>query len=794
MEPDRWTRIKSVVADALEEETARRAEFVARRCKDDTTIRREVESMLAHASSRLDECADAIAVRRSDPLGSRTGERLGAYEIVRELGRGGMGRVFLARRADQNYEKDVAIKILKRGTDTDEVLRRFRAERRMLAGLDHPNIARLLDAGTTDDGLPYFVMEYVAGSRVTDFCREQNLSTRERLQLFLKISEAVRLAHQKLIVHRDIKPANILVSSAGEPKLLDFGIAKLITPDTGTAEMTIAQSQRFTAACASPEQARGEAVTTLTDVYALGGLLYQMLTGQPPHRFTSDQPSHAEIVRVIAEQQAERPSAVVADVKVRRELRGDLDNILLTALRKVPSERYGGVGAFAGDVQHYLDGRPVRARPLTASYRAVKFLKRNTVASAATAALLLALLVAGTLSIWHARRAAWHAQRAARHFTELRQLANSFLFEFHDAVAPLQGSTPVRRLVVERAVQYLDRLAHEATADWKLQLELANGYLKVGDVQGKPYTPNLGDVAGAIRSYTAAVTIAEPLVGRRQHAAAASSIAAKAYAALAAVEARTNRIEAARQHNTRALALTEQLLVNDPVNAEQWRSLIVSCHLGLGDGIEAANHRAEDPAAFHAALDHYRRGYVVAEELRRGHSGSVERLLLSAKSCARVAFILAELGRKGDSAAYDECFQLHAQALELERAAAEVEPENTYITRNIADEMIMTAYAYTLAQRDLPVAAEYCERALATENALAAADRSNAEAQQDLSFAHFVTGRVFQLRADRAHAKEHYELCLSILEPLVAAQPNNVETAFDMSRAREGLAQVAAEE
>ena len=385
-----WQRVKTILADALELESPKeRTAFLEGSCDGDTTLMREVEALLAQSTQNLDELAENTPLAFAPPA-QPSGRRIGAYEIVREIGRGGMGAVYLAKRADGQFEKEVAIKLLKRGTDTDEILRRFHAERRILAQLDHPNIARLLDAGTTDDGLPYFVMEYIDGVPITDYVREARLSVAQRLQLFLKVCEAVQFAHQQRVVHRDLKPGNIFVRQDGEPKLLDFGIAKLLASGDDAIELTLTAERRFTPVCASPEQARGETVTPASDVYALGALLYELLTDRPPHRFSTPHPSPAEVAQVIGEQEPTRPSLSIYDNQLRRQLRGDLDKIALTALRKEPERRYASIADFADDVARHLGGRPIKARKGTLSYRAGRILRRHKRALAA--AIILAAL------------------------------------------------------------------------------------------------------------------------------------------------------------------------------------------------------------------------------------------------------------------------------------------------------------------------------------------------------------------------------------------------------------------
>ena len=417
IDPRRWDRLKTILGEALEQNSsAARIAVVERRCGHDTDLLQEAESLLAEAEALLNERADSFEDCAQNAASTfwqegppRSGERVGAYVIVRELGRGGMGTVFLAERADGQFEKQVAIKILSRGADTAEILRRFRAERQILAKLDHPNIARLLDAGTTDDGLPYFIMDYIVGAPVTRFAVAQKLSTRQRLELFLKIGAAVEFAHRNLVVHRDIKPSNILANAEGEPKLLDFGIAKLLAKDTDAAQLTTEAQQHLTPICASPEQAKGDPITVATDIYSLGALLYEMLSGQKPHRFSTDHPTREELALVVAEQVPPPPSAVASDAQIARLLRGDLDAIVLFAMHKEPGMRYATVADLAADIGRHLTRKPVVARHPTLGYRAKCLIRRNKSRLVASGAVVV---LAGVLfAFWH--RSQQNAREAA---------------------------------------------------------------------------------------------------------------------------------------------------------------------------------------------------------------------------------------------------------------------------------------------------------------------------------------------------------------------------------------------
>ena len=420
----RWQKIKELFGEALELDAAARNAFLDQACDGDQFLRSEVNSL-------LESCGPAT---RSDPKGTTPeqdrmiGRRLGAYEILKLVGSGGMAAVYLAIRADDQYRKRVAIKLIHPGLEKQAVCRRFRSERQTLAALDHPNIVKLLDGGTTGEGLPYLVMDYVEGQSIDDYCDRHKLSIEERLNLFRTVCGAVQHAHQSQVVHRDLKPSNIIVTAEGIPKLLDFGIAKLLSPEFSAESAVLTQTgmHQMTPAYASPEQVRGESITYASDIYSLGVLLYELLTGHRPYRFKGYTP--AELERVICETEAERPSTAVTRVenyhspegssahlitpqsvsqtrgvqpeKLRRRLRGDLDNIVLKALHKEPKRRYGSAQEFSEDIQRHLEYRPVRARSSTLQYRTRKFILRRKM-EVLGSSVVLALAAGLADSLWH---------------------------------------------------------------------------------------------------------------------------------------------------------------------------------------------------------------------------------------------------------------------------------------------------------------------------------------------------------------------------------------------------------
>jgi tetratricopeptide (TPR) repeat protein len=551
-----WDRIQEIFFRAADLPPSERQVFLEGVCHGDAKLRSEIEALLQADAAGDASIAAAIESEVSALLEEDTplvGTRMGPYRLLKEIGRGGMGSVYLGERDDEHYSKLVAVKVVKRGMDSAEVLARFRHERQILAGLEHPYIARLIDGGTTPDGRPFFVMEYVQGQPIDAYCREQGLNLESRLRLFLRVCEAVSYAHRSLVVHRDLKPGNIFVTAEGIPKLLDFGVAKLLDPgnDPGLTSTSVAVGP-LTPEYASPEQIRGLPVTTATDVYALGAILFELLTGSRAQRIATHTP--AEIERVVCQTDTPRPSLAARSGGAPHRLGPDLDNIVLMAMRKEPERRYESANRFADDIMRYLDGRPVRARQDSVVYRARKFARRNAPAVAAAVLVFLSLLGGIVLAEMQARqaerarrfaetqrqsaereqaraeaqkqvaereraRAEVEAQvakteqdRSRRRLAEMLELANRSLFDVHTAIERLPGATEARRQIVVTTLRYLEDLAKDAGQDDGLRFMLSASYFKVANVLGFPLQPNLGDSKGALANYEKSEALIEPLL------------------------------------------------------------------------------------------------------------------------------------------------------------------------------------------------------------------------------------------------------------------------------------------
>jgi len=513
-EAAQWHRLKAVVADALERSPHERAEFLRQASGGDPDVHRELEELM-DAASIEDSLLDAPLAREmlealdQRAAGDWIGRRLGAYEVRRLIARGGMGEVYLGERADGHYDSQVAIKLM-RDPDSSLMHGRFDAERRILASLDHPHLAKLLDAGHTAEGLPYFVMELVDGQPIDAYCDAQQLGVDERLALFRSVCEVVQYAHSKGVIHRDLKPANILVTHDGVVKLVDFGIAKRVAanddnPATATTQRVL------TPEYASPEQVRGEPASPASDIYGLGVVLYRLLTGVSPYGRATGDPY--ALTRAICDTDPPPPSRAEGDTGTlpRRGLRGDLDAVVMMALRKDPARRYASAQALADDVFRHLERLPVKARAGALSYRAGRFALRHRGLLAGVVAANIALIAGVAAASYEAWQARQERERAERHFADVRKLANVMMVQVHGAIRDLPGSTPARQLIVQNALGYLEKLSAEASGDAALKTELAAGYRNIGDIQGRPGLSNLGDMKGALASYEKGIGLVEPL-------------------------------------------------------------------------------------------------------------------------------------------------------------------------------------------------------------------------------------------------------------------------------------------
>jgi len=507
MNAARWQAIGELFEQALPLPAGERTALLGRACGIDEELRREVLSLLAshHASGGFvqQQIQNALVSFYDTTVAGAQPPRVGPYRLIRELGRGGMGTVFLAERDDDQYHARVAVKLVRPGMDTEFILARFRRERQTLARLHHPNISQLLDGGTTDSGLPYFVMEYIDGPSLTVFAEARGLTVDGRLRMFLDVCSAVDYAHRNFIIHRDLKPGNILVDPDGAPKLLDFGICKLLRADAISAGDTVVAAP-MTPNYASPEQIRGDAVTLLSDIYSLGAVLYELLTGRCPRQFN--------VLTPIAIEQVSRtsialPSAAAADNTIARQLRGDLDNILMRALETEPPRRYESAAQLADDLRRYINHEPVHARAQTVRYRALKFVRRNRVQVAAAAAVFLALSGGLTVSVQQSRI-------AGSRLRQIRTMADKLVFDVHDAVRDLPGATKARQIIVQTALDYLNSSINSVQGDARAQKELAKAYRRLGDVQGHVQSANLGDSSGALASYRQAIALLDDAIRR----------------------------------------------------------------------------------------------------------------------------------------------------------------------------------------------------------------------------------------------------------------------------------------
>lgn len=759
MTPEAWSRVKTILADALDVSPDARSAYLDSACAGDASLRREVESLIVAQAAEwefFDSPPPMPPAPDEAPVGppSRHGERVGPYELISELGRGGMGMVYLARRADAQFEKKVAIKLIRPGMASDFALERFLSERQILASLEHPHIAGLLDGGATENGDPYFVLEYVEGEPLMEYCESRDVSVEGRLKLFEEVCDAVQYAHRNLVVHRDIKPGNILVTADGVTKLLDFGIAKLLDPVGAPSPQTGTLFRMMTPDYASPEQIRGARITTASDVYALGVVLYELLTGRKPYSITGVQTD--ELVRIVCEQDPERPSVAAKS----RELAGDLDAIVLKAMRKEPDRRYASVGELAEDLRRRRRGVPVLARRGTLAYRFGKFARRHRAGLAAAAVVLLALGGGVVATLREARRARAAEQRAQQRFDDVRKLANSLLFEFDDAIRDLPGSTPARQLLVQHALQYLDGLASESAGDRRLRRELADAYQKVADVQGNPFHPNLGDLGGGLASYGKAIGMLAPVVASGYATDEEKSSLATAYLGRGGIEVAAGSSAAAVVDSRRGLALREELARAEPANGRRQMDVAQALQFLAFHLQGSAGGAAEAEQAL-------RRQAEILQERKRAEPGSRAVRRAMEQNLYVYGTLLERLDRTQDA------LSKLREAASVAEALRREEPSSSVYLRDVGyAHSSIGGVEYALGDLEASLASH--RRAAAAFEELEAADRKSVDGRLGVSMSHHNAGLMLAELGRSQEALAEYRLARPGYESIVAAAPDNL--------------------
>jgi eukaryotic-like serine/threonine-protein kinase len=796
MNRERWEQVSEILDQALRLPLRERSVYLAQIAASDPDLHREVNSLIASHEQAGSEFLNTLAA----PTGSvqsaitgrdsKVGRRLGPYQIVELIGVGGMGEVYRAVRADDQYSKQVALKLVRSGQDSSFVINRFKNERQILASLDHPNIARLLDGGTTEEGVPYFVMELIEGKTIDRYCNDRNLATIERLTLFLQICSAVQLAHQRLIVHRDLKPGNILVTADGVPRLLDFGIAKLLDPGVGAegAEptRTMTQFRAFTPGYASPEQLKGEPITTASDVYSLGVVLYELLTGCSPYGSTGR--TLHELTRAVCELEPEKPSTAIrrrsirernglpspaGDVpvavagdsnKLSRRLRGDLDNIVLMALRKEPERRYSSVEQFAQDIRRHLENLPVTARQDTAVYRASKFVTRHKTGVAATAVFAILLLAALLVTVREARIARKQAElaraqraRAEQRFNDVRKLANSLIFEIHDSIQNLPGATPARKLVMDRAVQYLDSLAKDSSGDPALQRELGSAYHRLGLVQGNPSEGNLGDTEAAKVSFRKSAALFESVARADPNNVTDQLTNAFGHRILAFASSPGGND---RQQIEQAMAITERLMKVDGANPK------VRSERSIEFGVLAGTQEAAGDLV--SALESYRQALAMNEELLKTNPSYPRIRQRVAIGTVQVGDELARLGLRR------EALQTNQSGIELYESVSKNEKTDARTSRELAVTWVKRGDIELMDGNAAEALRDY-RRGFSLVEPMALADPQNSMLRLDVGGDSLEVGKALAYTGKYAEGLVMLRRAIPILEKEHSGDPSNTD-------------------
>jgi len=748
MKSDRWSLIEEIFQGALERPSDARMQYAEQACGDDKQLLGEVRSLLesdrdAETVLHAAIAEDLRAMTKASSL-SEIGLRVGPYLLVRELDGGGMGVVYLAVRSDDHYFQIVAIKMIRKGLDSPDLVQRFRMERQILATLNHPNIGAILDGGETEDGRPFIVMEFVEGQPIT--LASRGSSIRERVELFRSVCSAVHYAHQKLILHRDIKPSNVMVTPDGVVKLIDFGISKPMEPQLVLSETTATEpsSRMMTPDYASPEQIQGKELTTATDVYSLGVLLYEILAGSRPYTLRNLSPAAAE--RVVCDHNPRKPSSA-ADLsrRVRREISGDLDRIVLTAMHVDPSQRYQSVQHFDEDLNRYLLGKPIAAKKSSLVYLSKKFVQRHREA-AVLAACALVLVPAVSFLVYS--RQSRIAERRAK---QVRTLANSAISDMTDRLQHSSASTETQAAIFHSALRFLDGLRKSSLDDPRLLLELSKAYVRVGDLEGSPLVADLGNSDAAVTSYQEASRIAIEANARMPGTETTEAVI-ETYQRLGSIEQFLGNLNEANKDYQQGLSRAQNLWRQDPQDPVRVRLLALNL-AGLGD-VDLWNLSPVQ------ALDEYRAAFRIFGYRANGAEDH-DRMLIGLY--LKRASALNEIGNQAEALASDRRAVALAEALVQQFPSSVQDRRELFVSyENI---VLPLAGRDALNVGDSEQAEVYARKGLTIAQALAGIDKKNAQALYDLTLAYTTVGDSYRLTRP-GMASQWYRKSLDLTENL----------------------------
>jgi serine/threonine protein kinase/tetratricopeptide (TPR) repeat protein len=786
MQNEEWSKIEELLDAALELEPRERQKFLDG--LDAPALRGEVESLLAcekNTNGFLDAPALALSADFFDDdnqTDGRAGQQFGPYRIIREIGRGGMGAVFLAERADGEFEHRVALKVVRRSFADTDLARRFRQERQILASLNHENVARLLDGGVSADGEPFLAMEYIEGLRIDDYCNSNTLPPTERLRLFLRVCDAVAYAHQRLVVHRDLKPSNVLVTAGGTPKLLDFGIAKLLDPEHA-AEQTRTEHRAFTPEYASPEQVQGLTVTTVSDVYSLGRLLQNLLQRgglvspgreRRPEGWRSEGGASG---RTSATNLPTSPADGIGDTS--HKLYGsELQNIILMATREEPARRYQSVAQLAEDVRRHIDGLPVRAQPDSLTYRAGKFVRRNRVAVTAAGLVVAALVIGLALALWQANIARRERDRAEQRFNDVRRLSNALLTDIAPKIENLQGATEARQAVVTQSLKYLDSLAQETGDDLPLQSELATAYEKVGDIQGNPENPNLGDLAGAIASYEKAQKMRLKLLESNPNDFEHRRLLAANHQSLGYLHWQANELQEAAKQTETALGLYQKLAAERP-GAAELRLPLAQITFDTGDA-------RKDIAKYDEAIAYYQKALDLLAPLLQTDANNVQYLKLAGTCYSKLGNALSWAGRQKEG---EEQTQ---KAIRIYDSLAASHPNNVSVSNGLWQTYWMAASTYE--DNDNALSHEYALKALRAIQSVVEKDPADRQARYRVARTMSTLGQISIKTGKAPEGLSYLEKAVSELTRLIEDEPRSGGTKGNLAATLMRLAEARAKQ